>query len=89
MFSFFKKKKIVAHLKLSGVIGNSGVLRSGLNLQGIDKLLDKLFADKKSPAVALIINSPGGSPTQSSLIAASIILRAKKKKKQVKMGKKK
>ena len=70
-------------LRLSGVIGNSGVLRSGLNLQGIDKLLDKLFADKKSPAVALIINSPGGSPTQSSLIAASIILRAKKKKKQV------
>ena len=27
-------------LRLSGVIGNSGVLRSGLNLQGIDKLLD-------------------------------------------------
>ena len=53
------------------------------NQHWINKLIDKLFSDKKSPAVALIINSPGGSPTQSSLIADSIILKAKKKKKRV------
>ena len=59
------------------------MLRSGLTIQGINKLIEKLFSDKKNPAVALIINSPGGSPTQSSLIADSIILNAKKKNKKV------
>ena len=84
MFKFFFTKKItIPTLRLSGVIGQTGMIRTGLTLQGIDKLIDKLFSDKKSPAVALIINSPGGSPTQSSLIADSIISKAKKKKKKV------
>ena len=80
---FFSRANTIPTLRLSGVIGQTGILRSGLTLQGIYKLIDKLFSDKKSPAVALIINSPGGSPTQSSLIADSIILKAKKKKKRV------
>ena len=80
---FFNKSVTIPTLRLSGVIGQAGILRSGLSLQGVNKLIDKLFSDKKSPAVALIINSPGGSPTQSSLIADSIILKAKKKKKKV------
>ena len=81
--SFFSRSIVIPTLRLSGVIGQTGSLRSGLTFHGIDKLIDKLFSDKKSPAVALIINSPGGSPTQSSLIADSIILKAKKKKKRV------
>ena len=80
---FFGKTNTIPTLRLSGVIGQTGILRSGLTLQGIYKLIDKLFSDKKSPAVALVINSPGGSPTQSSLIADSIILKAKKNKKKV------
>ena len=80
---FFKKSVTIPTLRLSGVIGQAGIFRSGLSLQGVNKLIDKLFSDKKSPAVALIINSPGGSPTQSSLIADSIILNAKKKNKKV------
>ena len=68
---------------LSGVIGQAGMFRSGLTLNSLDKLIDKLFSDKKSPAVALIINSPGGSPTQSSLIAERIISKSKEKKKKV------
>ena len=80
---FFNKSVTIPTLRLSGVIGQAGIFRSGLSLQGVNKLIDKLFSDKKSPAVALIINSPGGSPTQSSLIADSIILKAKKKKKKV------
>ena len=76
---FFNRSVTIPTLRLSGIIGQAGVFRSGLSLQGVSKLIDKLFSDKKSPAVALIINSPGGSPTQSSLIADSIILKAKKK----------
>ena len=84
MFKFFFSRSItIPTLRLSGVIGQTGILRSGITFQDINKLIDKLFSDKKSPAVALIINSPGGSPTQSSLIADSIILKAKKKKKRV------
>ena len=70
-------------LRLTGVIGQAGIARSGLTIAGIEKLVDKLFSDKKAPAVALIINSPGGSPTQSSLIAEKIINLAKEKNKKV------
>ena len=55
-------------LRLTGVIGQAGIMRSGISINSLDKLINKLFSYKKSPAVALIINSPGGSPTQSSLI---------------------
>ena len=70
-------------LKLSGIIGQAGFMRSGLNLSTLDKLIIKLFSDKKAPAVALIINSPGGSPTQSALIAKRIIDLGKSKNKKI------
>ena len=70
-------------LRLSGVIGQAGLMRSGLSLTSLDKLIVKLFADKKSPAVALIINSPGGSPAQSALIAKRIIKLGNDKKKKI------
>ena len=81
--SLFSKNINIPTLKLTGVIGQAGFMRSGLNIASLDKLIDKLFSDKKSPAVALIINSPGGSPTQSSLIADKIIKKAKEKNKIV------
>ena len=80
---FFSKDINIPTLKLTGVIGQAGIARSGLTIAGIEKLVDKLFSDKKAPAVALIINSPGGSPTQSSLIAEKIINLAKEKNKKV------
>ena len=76
--SLFSKSIAIPTLRLSGVIGQSGYLRSGLSIANLDKMIDKLFADKKSPAVALIVNSPGGSPTQSSLIASKIIKKSLK-----------
>ena len=79
----FSKNTNIPTLRLSGVIGQAGFMRSGLNIGNLDKLIDKLFADKKSPAVCLIINSPGGSPTQSSLIAEKIIKKSKEKNKKV------
>ena len=81
--SLFSKAINIPTLRLSGVIGQAGFVKSGLNISSLDKLIDKLFADKKSPAVALIINSPGGSPTQSSLIADKIIKKAQENNKKV------
>tara|TARA_B100000686_G_C16684515_1_gene913914 strand:- start:280 stop:1092 length:813 start_codon:yes stop_codon:yes gene_type:complete len=79
----FSRNIDIPTLRLSGVIGQAGLMRSGLSITSLDKLIEKLFADKKAPAVALIINSPGGSPTQSSLIAKKIIKLAKEKNKKV------
>ena len=81
--SIFRSSIIIPTLRLSGIIGQVGMFRSGLTINTLDKLIEKLFSDKKSPAVALIINSPGGSPTQSSLIAERIISKSKEKKKKV------
>ena len=80
---FFSKNINIPALRLSGIIGQAGFLKSGLSINTLDKLITRLFSDKKSPAVILIINSPGGSPTQSSLIAKKIIDMAKLKKKKV------
>ena len=68
MFSFFKKKKIIPHIKLSGVIGNVGKFKQGIDFAGQEEIIKKAFSLKKSPAVAISINSPGGSPVQSHLI---------------------
>ena len=83
MFSFFKKKKTVAHIKLSGVIGNAGKFKQGIDFAGQEELIKKAFSLKKSVCVAITINSPGGSPVQSHLIYGLIRHEAKKNKKKV------
>ena len=81
---FFSKNIQIPTLRLSGIISTqSGITGSGLAINNLDKLIEKLFSDKKAPAVAIIINSPGGSPTQSSLIAKKIIDLSKEKNKKV------
>ncbi len=81
---FFSKNVQIPTLRLSGIIASqSGLTGSSLSINNLEKLIEKLFSDKKSPAVALIINSPGGSPTQSSLIAKKIIDLSKEKNKSV------
>ena len=83
MFSFFKKKKIVPHIKLNGVIGNVGKFKQGIDFSGQEELIKKSFSIKKAIAVAISINSPGGSPVQSHLIHDFIRYQAKKNKKKV------
>ena len=83
MFSFFKKKKIVSHIKLSGVIGNVGKFKQGIDYSGQEEIIKKAFSIKKAQAVAITINSPGGSPVQSHLIYKLIREQAKKHKKKV------
>ena len=65
-----KSEPVVAVVRLSGAIGMSG--RGALNDQSLAPVLDKAFTRGKPDAVALQINSPGGSPVQSSLIGARI-----------------
>jgi len=83
MFSLFKKKKIVSHIKLTGVIGNVGKFRQGIEYSGQEDIIKKAFSLKKALAVAITINSPGGSPVQSHLIYKFIREQAKKYKKKV------
>ncbi len=66
-------------LRLSGVIADASMRRGGLSYARVSKLIDKAFATPKAPAVALIINSPGGAPAQSQLIANLIRARADEK----------
>lgn len=63
---------VVPVVPLSGVIGRMGPMRKGLTLEGVAETLDAAFKLKRADTVALIINSPGGSPVQSALIAKRI-----------------
>ena len=76
----FLKKKIIPVVYVSGIIGNIGGLRKGITISSIENLLEKAFKIKNSAAIAIIINSPGGSPVQSSLIYKRIKKLAKKNK---------
>ena len=83
MFSFFKKKKTIAHIKLNGVIGNVGKFKQGIDFAGQEEIIEKAFSLKKAKVVAITINSPGGSPVQSHLIYQFVRAQAKKNKKKV------
>ena len=67
-------------VRLSGVIGAVTPLRPGLTLSGVAKMLERAFATKNAKAVALVINSPGGSPVQSRQIFLRIRQLAAEKK---------
>ena len=59
---------VVPVVRLSGVIGAVTPLRPGMSLAGVARLLERAFAMRNAKAVALVINSPGGSPVQSRQI---------------------
>ena len=80
---FFKKKSLVAHIRLSGVIGNVGKFKQGIDFSGQEEIILKAFSLKKAPCVAITVNSPGGSPVQSHLIYNLIRQQAEKNKKKV------
>jgi serine protease SohB len=65
---FLKKPPLVSVIRLNGAIGMG---RGGLSDAGLAPVIEKAFAIKPA-AVALVVNSPGGSAVQSSLIAARI-----------------
>src|SRR3954466_9516313 len=71
---------VVPVVRLSGVIGAVTPLRPGMTLAGVAKMLERAFGTRNARAVALVINSPGGSPVQSRQIFLRIRQLAAEKK---------
>jgi signal peptide peptidase SppA len=80
---FRPKPPVIPLVRLEGLIAARTGPFGGLNLAGVAPVLDRAFAIKRAPAVFLAINSPGGSPVQSALIANHIRRLAEEKKKPV------
>src|ERR1700689_4900209 len=73
-------RAVVPVVRLSGLIGSVTPLRPGMSLAGVARTLERAFATKNAKAVALVINSPGGSPVQSRQIYLRIRQLAAEKK---------
>src|ERR671931_602129 len=71
---------VVPTVRLAGVIGFSTPLRPGLTLATCARALDRAFEFRRARAVALLINSPGGSAVQSHLIFGRVRALAEEKK---------
>ncbi|WP_441234342.1 S49 family peptidase [Bradyrhizobium sp. 930_D9_N1_4] len=71
---------VVPVVRLSGVIGAVTPLRPGMSLAGVARVLERAFSYRNAKAVALVINSPGGSPVQSRQIYLRIKQLAAEKK---------
>ena len=63
------RRPTIAVLRLQGVIGALGGISRGLSLQTVEQRLDAAFKVRNLQAVAVAVNSPGGAPVQSDLIA--------------------
>ena len=93
MFSFFQRLLpkswrpdaiVIPVIRLHGTImAGGGQFRPNLSLASTAGLIEKAFAIKDAPAVAISINSPGGSPVQSRLIYKRIRDLAEEKNKRV------
>jgi signal peptide peptidase SppA len=76
----FRRGPVVPVVRLSGVIASGGLLGGrSLSVESVAPLLKRAFDTRGAKAVALALNSPGGSPVQSALIAHRIRLHAKEK----------
>ena len=71
---------VVPVVRLSGLIGAVTPLRPGMTLAGVARTLERAFATRHAKAVALVINSPSGSPVQSRQIYLRIRQLAAEKK---------
>lgn len=74
---------VVPVVRLSGIIGAVTPLRPGMSLTGVARVLERAFSVRNAKAVALVINSPGGSPVQSRQIYLRIKQLAAEKKLKV------
>lgn len=79
----FTRTPVVPVLRFTGPIGMATPLRPGISLSAYASAIEKAFDASKLPSVAILINSPGGSPVQSNLIFKRIRQMAEEKKKRV------
>jgi len=80
---FFRQGPVVPVLRFSGPIGMATPLRPGLSIAHSAAAIEKAFSLSKCPAVAVVINSPGGSAVQSSLMFRRMRQLAEEKKKTI------
>jgi signal peptide peptidase SppA len=80
---WFNRGPVVPVLRLSGAIGMAAPLRPGLSIASLAGPIEKAFAMSKAKSVAVVINSPGGSPVQSSLMFRRIRQLAEENDKKV------
>lgn len=79
----FTRHPVVPVLRFTGPIGMATPLRAGVSLAATASAIERAFTLSKLPSVAVLINSPGGSPVQSSLIFKRIRQLAAEKGKKV------
>ena len=79
----FKRRPVVPVVRFAGPIGFATPLRPGLSISAVAGGLEKAFSLSKLPTIAVIVNSPGGSPVQSNLIFKRMRQLAKEKKKRI------
>jgi signal peptide peptidase SppA len=80
---WFNRGPVVPVLRLSGAIGMAAPLRPGLSIAGLAGPIEKAFSMSKAKSVAVVINSPGGSPVQSSLLFRRLRQLADEKEKKL------
>ncbi len=78
-----RKRPVVPVVRLAGTIGMGAPLRPGLTLESVNPALERAFKVKGAAAVAILVNSPGGSPVQSNLIFNRIRALAEKHDRKV------
>jgi signal peptide peptidase SppA len=79
----FSRRPFIPVLRFHGPIGMATPLRPGLTLAAYANAIEKAFSASKLPGVAVIVNSPGGSPVQSNLLFKRIRQLAAEKQKRV------
>lgn len=79
----FKRRPTVPVVRLSGPIGMATPLRPGVSIASVAGALERAFKAARSNAVAIVINSPGGSPVQSHLVYRRIRDLASERKRRV------
>jgi len=79
----FASKPVVPVLRFNGAIGMATPLRSGISMSAAADAIERAFEMSKLPSVAVMINSPGGSPVQSHFLFKRIRQLAAENKKTV------
>ena len=77
---FLRRRSQIAVLRLDGVIAPRGRMGKGISIESHASAIEQAFGVARAKAVAVVINSPGGSPTQSSLVHDRIRALADEKK---------
>lgn len=80
---FFNRGPVVPVLRFSGPIGMVTPLRPGLSIASLAGPIEKAFSMSREPSIAVVINSPGGSPVQSSLLFRRLRALAEEKGKKI------